>query len=182
MQLLALVAHHVHTTENAMRMEALQNASVKAALLEKRAARCALLSATGVVLATLTRLGIRSVHAATDGVDGNAKNPLAQKAAVTMVSVSTDHAFVMLSGPGKTAQRGGAHVIARGKALALARLCSSALANLASRAMIAARKFNASTTALNMGNAHCSTKKSLLLQNVYANTVMAVWTAPRRFA
>jgi len=50
--LLALVAHHALTMENAMQMVASQSAFVKAVLLGKRAVRCAHLSATGVVLVT----------------------------------------------------------------------------------------------------------------------------------
>lgn len=102
------------------------------------------------------------MHAATDGMVGNAKNLLVQKVAVTMANVSMGRAFVMLNGPVKIAQQGGAHAIVPGKVLALAHPRSSALANPALLAMIAARKFNALTTVLIMGNAHYLTKKSLL--------------------
>lgn len=95
-----------------------------------------------------------NVHAVTGGVDGNAKNPHAPKAAVIMANASMDLAYVMPSGQGTTAQRGGAHVIALAKVLALGRLHTSALAKLVTPEMIAVKKSSVSTTALAMENAH----------------------------
>ena len=71
--LLALAAHPAHSMENAMQMVVSRSAFAKAALPGKRAVRCASVYGRGACYPN--PLETQSVHAATDGMVGNAKIP-----------------------------------------------------------------------------------------------------------